>query len=104
MADWLVILAAGLSVFRLTRLIVRDDFPPVRFFRNVIVNWSAKSPRREWAGDLVTCHWCASAYVAGVLTLLYWQWPIFTVWLLRFLAAWAIGSLIADIEAQSKET
>ena len=49
-----------LTAWRITRLVVADDFPPVRWARDRIV---AAGP--EWLGDLVTCVYCAGVWVAG---------------------------------------
>jgi hypothetical protein len=50
----------ALSTWRLSRLVTEDDFPPVRWLRERIVG---RGP--EWLGDLVTCPWCASAWLAA---------------------------------------
>ncbi len=53
-----------LATYRVTRLIVEDDFPPSKTFRNwVIDRWGWES----WQGYLVYCPWCVSMYVSAGL-------------------------------------
>ena len=53
-----------LTAWRVTHLIVADDFPPIRWTRRRVV---AAGP--EWLGDLVTCVYCAGVWVAGAAVL-----------------------------------
>lgn len=113
-----------LVAYRATRLIVKDTFPPVLWLRDRLaggwrpmtsfetadqgataeiggithlwVNRVSWSP--DWLADLITCPWCASAYVSGALVLIAdcvigIQWP----WLMGG-AVWAGSSLIASKE------
>lgn len=54
-----------LAVYRLTRLGVTDQFPPVRKLRaRVLGRW----PETDWRVELGTCSWCLSVWIAaGVL-------------------------------------
>lgn len=65
-----------LSAARLTRLAVADDFPPVKFFRDIAYDWLDKGPkRRQW--QIIT--WCA--YCAGFwLTAPIVAWGYLTDW------------------------
>ena len=54
-----------LTAWRLTRLIVADEVPPIRWARRRIV---AGGP--EWLGDLVTCVYCAGVWIAGAAVLI----------------------------------
>lgn len=59
-------LLVALASYRLTRLLVQDQFPPIAVQRERIA---------ERAGDesaiayLVRCPWCAGVYVSGAVTL-----------------------------------
>lgn len=98
MPEWLLVLTAGLTTFRMTRLVTKDEFPPVRWLRNKIVIWSEKKASREWAGDLATCHWCASGWIAlGCILLAYFAYS-FAVWFFIFGSVWAVGAGIAHVE------
>jgi len=115
--------------FRLTRLVVKDTFPPVLWVRDrlaggwrsmtpaewdvvrrpghqpeFLINkdkqrWVEKSKRSpHWLGELITCPWCASAYVSacvvGVTDIVSGlQWP----WLMT-LAVWAVAAPLAAKE------
>jgi len=59
MPVWLLLLVLAFGTYRITRLIVRDDFPPVARPRAWIAD---RGP--EWLGELVTCPWCASGWIA----------------------------------------
>jgi Protein of unknown function (DUF1360) len=60
---WLGLASLSVATWRATHLVVADDFPPVRWVRRRLV---AGAP--EWLGDLVTCCWCASVWIAAGLT------------------------------------
>lgn len=93
MPYWLTFALLAFASFRLTRLIVKDDFPPIAAFRSYIqrarpavrkqglavrasnghverYDLDGGDPNEDpwrwwWAGELVSCHWCVSAYVAA---------------------------------------
>lgn len=74
-----------LSAGRLTRLAVADDFPPVKFFRDIAYDWLDKGPkRRQW--QIIT--WCA--YCAGF-------------WLTAPIVAWGYlsGAFTPDLSADA---
>lgn len=112
--------------YRLTRLVIRDTFPPVLWLRdrlaggwrkptegewrtikdpNLIVNvpmtevdgqtniWITRAKwSPDWLAELITCPWCASAYVSGALTgitdcVIGIQWP----WLMG-ISVWAVAA------------
>lgn len=116
---WLMLSAVA---YRATRLVTKDTFPPVLWLRDRLaggwrpmtsfesadqgatveiegithlwVNRLAWSP--DWLGELITCPWCASAYVSGALVgitdcVIGIQWP----WLMGG-AVWAGASLLAS--------
>lgn len=101
-ADWLVLLVyTGLATYRLTRLVVEDDFPPIRWLRELVVGADGHrhaGTRYEWFGELVSCHWCASGWVAlgatGVATLV--EDAQLATWALLWTATWAVGAVLAD--------
>lgn len=60
------------TTYRITRLLVRDTFPPVRLIMVKIVGEDEKKlegTNLEWLGELLTCYWCASVWVAGFTVL-----------------------------------
>ncbi|MFD9824875.1 DUF1360 domain-containing protein [Streptomyces violascens] len=95
-----------LATYRLTRLVVRDDFPPLLWARGKLAGgWGGPAQdvpvyragwSPQWLADLVTCPWCASAWVAlgvvgGTDTAVAMPVPV-----LMWLAAWAGGALLAS--------
>jgi hypothetical protein len=113
MNDWLILVLLIAGTYRLTRLVVKDDFPPIQWARDKIRNTRpavytgpfvdpmmdperAANYRWWWLGELVSCHWCASAYIAAgtVGFTLIWVWlPLPVLW---WLAVWAGAAVIAD--------
>lgn len=95
MSDELLFVLMVLTTFRITWLITRDSFPPIRWLREQIIaqhnnnvihvrvsedghrddNLGAYVENRgpwEWAYSLVTCNWCVSVWVAAFVTLFTW--------------------------------
>lgn len=141
MGWWLVELLMILASYRLTRLVVRDTFPPVLWLRDRLAggwrdltlaeteeyyrasasrkavlstDWSYHPGDEEddphqryvvrwkhspfWLAELITCPWCASAYVSGAVTLavdLTVGVPV--PWLVG-VSVWAGSSLLASRE------
>jgi Protein of unknown function (DUF1360) len=58
------VLLVCLATWRATHLVVDDDFPPVAWARRL----AQRGP--GWLGDLVGCRWCASVWLAALVTLL----------------------------------
>ena len=97
----LLLLLDGLACYRATRLTVKDSLPLLAGPRQWIERRTLGT-RLEALGDLVTCHFCASGWIAlgltvrrsrelrglGVDPLTYW------------LAVWAVGSMIAHLEPE----
>lgn len=65
----LVFVLLALSSYRATRLIARDEFPPLVVWRERI---AARFPGDSWQAYLSRCSWCVGVYVSGILTLLTW--------------------------------
>lgn len=80
----------ALTTWRATRLVTTDTFPPVKWVRDRI------GP--EWLSDLVTCHWCASPYLAALVVGLTDLFISVPAPLLVFGASAAIGAGLAEIE------
>jgi hypothetical protein len=92
MPTWALVLLAAPACYRFTRLVTRDDFPPIKWARERL----SRGP--EWLTDLVSCHWCASGWVAIVLTGLIYLAPKVAEPVIVAGAVWAIGAWIADQE------
>lgn len=59
---WLWTLLNIGAVYRVTRLIVHDAFPPVARVRDaVLVRYDGR-----WPAYLITCEWCSSQWVAFI--------------------------------------
>lgn len=102
MPDWLLAVLAALTCYRATRLVVRDDFPPLRWARERVDKVATRSDRGrlEWLGDLVTCHWCASGWVAIALGVLVWQARGVAELVCLIGGIWAGGALLAEHEGK----
>jgi hypothetical protein len=110
--DFLLIIVLGLATFRITWLVTRDDFVPIRLTRNWIVSrrpdvlaerpagkgrHSEKYQDHWWLGELVTCTWCASGWVSFGIVGIVWLLqgillPVFAWW-----AVWGIGSFMCKL-------
>ena len=119
---WLLVLLIVLATHRVTRLITRDAFPLVATPRAAFTRrWArfadAKTrdeKRMTESGKktngfmaslayLWECDWCASVYVAAVLTYLTWRWTAlgdqhWIIAVLLWLAASSLTGLIAQRE------
>jgi Protein of unknown function (DUF1360) len=102
----LLLVTLGLAGYRLTRLVTTDTFPPIQAAREWV---EARGP--GWLGKLVTCSWCASAYVTAALVVgieLCSRQPVpvpavfwLAVWAVAALVAWAEGRLELDPNAKT---
>lgn len=98
MPAWLLVIALVLATFRVTRLIVKDDFPPVRVPREWVTSHAP-----TWVGELIGCHWCASGWVAMALVAGTDLATSVPVPVLLWLAAWAGGAWIAHYERENPD-
>jgi hypothetical protein len=106
MSPWVIIVLLSLATHRITRVITRDWFPPIRKVRVWIDH---KLGEEHWLSYLTQCDWCAGTWVAGALTTglaLYiacvmhqswWPWPI---WVLLGCTASTVTGLIASKEPE----
>lgn len=142
----LVLVGLPVAAYRLTRLLVKDTFPPVLWLRDRLAGgWRPMTPGQmavwwkgapytserpgatvdhpelgpvqiingeqsvyvhrakwspDWLAELISCPWCASAYVSAAVTaygaLLDWYtWPqALVVWLY----VWGLAALLASRE------
>ncbi len=80
----------ALAVFRITRLIIKDEvFASVR---NVF--WEKYPPESSYLGFLFTCEWCVSMWVALPVVLFYAAFPTLTLLIGCIFALSAVSSLI----------
>jgi hypothetical protein len=90
-----VFVLLSLSVFRLTRLVVFDTFPPVEWVRDRLAGEARKAWSPYWLSELLSCPWCASGWISLALTFGTWLFTPVPVPLLMWLASWAVGAWIA---------
>lgn len=91
-------LVAVLGVARAVRLLVHEEFPPARWLRHKVIDWTKGG---TWSA-LVTCHWCDAPYLmAGSLAWFavgLWLWtPLLVAWwvihlwaALSYAASWVV--------------
>jgi hypothetical protein len=101
----LILVVLSLATFRLTRLVVRDDFPPIYWARTRVQQMRPTVPittgeqrgtsRFWWLGELVSCHWCASAYISAGLVGVVWLMHGMPLPVFCWLAVWGAGATIA---------
>lgn len=128
-------LLMAIAAYRLTRLVVRDTFPPILWIRDRLAGgWrqltleesddhklagviTSRTPyladdddegriryvtrwKRSpyWLAELITCPWCASAYVSGLLTLAVDLTIGIPAPYLVGLAVWGAAALLASKE------
>lgn len=131
--NWFVLTLLTLTSYRLTRLVVRDTFPPVLWLRDRLAGgWRNLTPKEQdayaaapekaefiqvmevdksdiarryvrrrpwsphWLAELLTCPWCASAYVSGAVTAVTDITHGVPVPWLTGVAVWAGASLLAS--------
>lgn len=69
---FLIVLGLCASTWRATRLLVKDDLPVIKRPRDAIIRRSGRGLLNgdlRWYGELISCPWCVSVWVAAVFTL-----------------------------------
>lgn len=104
----LVFVLLALTSYRATRLIARDEFPPLAVQRERI---ASRWPSDSWQVYLSRCSWCVGVYVSGLVTLVTWliigvgedgHMPVPFLW---WPAAATVVGLVAElVEALSATT
>lgn len=75
----LVVALVCITVYRITRLVTIDEFPPVKLVRDTVISRFGEDS--SWA-YLVECPWCASVYVgAAVVAATAWVAGLPVPWL-----------------------
>lgn len=109
--SWLHLVLFGLAVFRVTHLFIYDKitekFRGKFLEEKEIVN--EENGQLEWlilakgkgfqnfVGQLLSCHWCLSIWVAFVFVLMYWFVPHVTIVLAFTLSIAAVAAIIDEI-------
>jgi hypothetical protein len=115
----LLVLGLVAATWRLTRLLVRDEFPPARALREwVLATFAVIDLRGNITGGrrlggvgrsvayLWTCQWCMSIWVAATLVAIAeWRTDVPLPWLVGALAAAVSGvmSMVEDEHDQRHE-
>lgn len=68
MPAWLMAVLLTLAAYRLTRLLVVDEFPPVKALRDRITD----RHEDDALGYLVNCPFCVSVYASGIVVGVTW--------------------------------
>lgn len=103
---WFLLVLDILVTFRVTRLVVEDDFPPILAARKRV---ALARPTKTvvplkgepfvdfwWLGQLITCPWCASAYVAAGATAITWAFYDLPLPIFFGVAVWGGGAALAS--------
>lgn len=85
----------ALVVYRVTRLICADAFPPVAVPREWIIS---KLGDDHWFSYLITCMWCASVYVSAATVALFDHWVSVPMPYAQAIAASAVTGYLAMSE------
>lgn len=99
---WLLLIMLALGCFRLTRLIVKDDFPPILWLRWKIIDARPDHVNKNqeqvhwWLGELVSCHWCASGWVSLGLVGSVWLIDGLPLPIVCWLAVWGASAVLVD--------
>lgn len=113
MTPGLLVVLLCLVIFRVTRLVIEDTFPPLGVPRKWLINYW--DPDLDWLGEhldarphggrlgatlryLFSCPWCMSVWVGAVVIWLTTRWYEVPAPILVWLAASAVTGLLAGIE------
>jgi len=101
---WLIVSVLSLAVFRLTRFIVADGFPPWLAVKDRLTRGR---PEKHWLvymlgnTDRFGCPWCVSIWVGGLacLTLAFLtHWFTWPQWVLVWGTTSALTGLLAGLD------
>ncbi len=96
MTPALLVVCAGLSTWRLARLLTIEDFPLILWVRERI---QKHGPR--WLGELVSCPFCAAGWLAlGIVGLADLATSVPLPWL-AVGTAWAISAVLSVVEERA---
>lgn len=128
MNDWFLLALMSLTTYRLTRLVVADDFPPILWIRDRMVGgirYATEDEQRvfketdrlkpdtngdlcievfrrrwvpAWLSKLISCSWCASGWLSIGVVGASDAWADVPVPGLWMGAVWALGALLAAQE------
>lgn len=65
----LAVVLVALTSYRITRLLARDEFPPIKLGRTRIAE---RFGAESWQAYLSTCTWCTGVWVSGAVTAATW--------------------------------
>lgn len=127
MSDTLLLFFLSLTVARLTWLVTRDSFPPIRKVRELVKAKAATHGRdvltdelgdevkrgAEYAGrrgrwadleDLTTCYWCMSMWLTGAVVSVTWIFVDLALPLLWYGAVAALSAaMCAAVDRMNRE-
>jgi hypothetical protein len=115
--NWLLWIGLVVVIVRGTRLIVKDEFPPVRYLRDWVINTFGAFDvddklvgGRRWGklgyslAYVFTCQWCMSFWVGllvwGIAAALGWSVPLPVVLIAFAMMATGIWTTIEDLADQ----
>lgn len=103
---WFLLILFFLSVYRVTRLVIADRFPPIAWLR---AKATAGRPDTHWLVYMLGndrrygCPWCVSVWVGGIGVLILSQlqhgWPWFT-WVMVWLASSVFTGVLWKTEGE----
>lgn len=90
--SWLAALLLVGAVWRISRLIITDQWPVWYTLRGRILRRWPPGPARPT--ELLICPWCVSMHISGALVTLWWFFPGPTLLASLILTLSAVGALI----------
>ena len=114
---WLLLVLMSVATYRITRLVTTDTLPPALWVRDRLAGGWREAEDHEtptdvidgvpsvynkragwspyWVGKLITCNWCASAYVAAGVVGTVWVVDGLPLPGLLWVSVWGAGALLA---------
>lgn len=90
--SWLALVLLVAATWRISRLIITDQWPGWYQLRGRILHRWPPGPARQT--ELLVCPWCNSVWIAAVLVALWWFFPTATLVACLVLTMSAVGALI----------